>query len=471
MDDSNSRDGLGCLGNWFSRSDDFQFSGSQNQGRMDVHLMLAEGGPRTGADVTRGAAFADPQTDQSREQSRNALIVQAALAMTEFQQLQWACEADNCGLLPSIFENIVRSCCALPVSDRLNLLNAQLEVLRQRRANHASRANHAPFSTLQICPNYADGPTSAPSVTPADNAHVNTAIAAPANAAPANAVAPAANAAPSIEFTGRATTLHRLLRLATRAYDCIVEEIRVHGQEARVGREEIFAMLGDEDGEQFQKDLDAGYFRRNNIVDAARLHDFSKVKICNGRDQVRKNTMASEPFAAFRGWVIAEMKRLPAGLKTKAQISEKLQQAWEASSDRPVITSRRRRGGVQAGELNVWNYIKSSLIQLRTLYRAEIAARKGGGGGGGGGGGSVGGGGGSVPPPSTAAPAAAPAAVGGSGGGGGGSCGGGGGGDSDDSGGGGCEGGDGDSGGGGSVGGGGGSVPPPSTAADRKSVV
>ena len=217
---------LGCLGNWFSRSDDFQFSGSQNQGRMDVHLMLAEGGPRTGADVTRGAAFADPQTDQSREQSRNALIVQAALAMTEFQQLQWACEADNCGLLPSIFENIVRSCCALPVSDRLNLLNAQLEVLRQRRANHASRQvvhqvhqrpapsvtnddsrslQHAappiPFSTLQICPNYADGPTSAPSVTPAANAHVIAAIAAPANAAPANAVAPAANAAPSIEFT------------------------------------------------------------------------------------------------------------------------------------------------------------------------------------------------------------------------------------------------------------------------------
>ena len=426
MEDSNSRDGLG---NWFSSDDFAPFSGSQNQGRMDVQLMLAEGGPRTGADVTRGAAFADPQTDQSREQSRNALIVQAALAMTDFQQLQWACEADNCGLLPSIFENIVRSCCALPVSDRLNLLNAQLEVLRQRRANHASRQvvhqvyqRPAPSVTLQICPNYADGPTSAPSVTPADNAQVNTAIAAPANAAPANAVAPAANAAPSIEFTGRATTLHRLLRLATRAYDCIVEEIRARGQEARVGREEIFAMLGDEDGEQFQKDLDAGYFRRNNIVDAARLHDFSKVKICNGRDQVRKNTMASESFAAFRGWVIAEMKRLPAGLKTKAEISEKLQQAWEASSDRPVITSRRRRGGVQAGELNVWNYIKSSLIELRTLYRAEIAARKGGGGGGGGGGGSVGGGGGSVPPPSTAAPAAAPAAVGGSGGGGGGSC-------------------------------------------------
>ena len=119
MEDSNSRDGFSNL--WFSRSDDLaQFSVSQNQGRtMDVQLMLAEGGPRTGADVTRGAAFADPQTDQSREQSQHALIVQAALALTEFQQLQWACEADNCGLLPPIFDTIVRSCCALPYQDRL----------------------------------------------------------------------------------------------------------------------------------------------------------------------------------------------------------------------------------------------------------------------------------------------------------------------------------------------------------------
>ena len=219
-----------------------------------------------------------------QKQELDALIVQASRAMRDFQQLQWECEADKCGFSPPIFEDIVRSCSALPVSDWLNLLNEHLEFLRQRKANHASRQvvhqvhqrpapsvtnddsrslQHAappiPPSTSQICPNYADDPTSAPSVTPAANAHV---IAAPANAAPANAVTPAANAAPSVVFTGRERTLDRLLRLATRAYNCIVQQIREHGPAARVGREEIFAMLGDEDGVQFQKDLDTGYLKR-----------------------------------------------------------------------------------------------------------------------------------------------------------------------------------------------------------------
>ena len=268
MEDSNSSEGFG---NWFSRSDDF--AGSQNQGRMDVQLMLAEGGPRTGADVTRGAAFAAPQTDQSREQSQHALIVQASRAMRDFQQLQWECEADKCGFSPPIFEDIVRSCCALPVSDRLDLLNEHLEFLRQRKANHASRQvvhqvhqrpapsvtnddsrslQHAappiPPSTPQICPNYADDPTSAPSVTPA------------------------ANAAPSVVFTGRKRTLDRLLRLATRAYNCIVEQIREHGPEARVGREEIFAMLGGEDGVQVHSIQIEGEFKSRQFCHAAESH-------------------------------------------------------------------------------------------------------------------------------------------------------------------------------------------------------
>ena len=103
MEDSDSREGFG----WLGRSDDY--AGSRNQGPMDVRNMI-DGVASTGADVTRDAWLAAPQTDQSREQSQHALIVQAALALTEFQQLQWECEANNCGLLPPIFTLLGFSC-------------------------------------------------------------------------------------------------------------------------------------------------------------------------------------------------------------------------------------------------------------------------------------------------------------------------------------------------------------------------
>ena len=61
--------------------------------------MLTDVGASTGTSVTRGAAFAAPQTDQtdqSREQSQHALLVQDARAMRDFQEMQWECEADKC---------------------------------------------------------------------------------------------------------------------------------------------------------------------------------------------------------------------------------------------------------------------------------------------------------------------------------------------------------------------------------------
>ena len=61
-----------------TRSDEFAGSRNQTQGPMDVQLMLTDGGPSTGTDVTRGDVFAAPQTDQSREQSQHALLAQAA---------------------------------------------------------------------------------------------------------------------------------------------------------------------------------------------------------------------------------------------------------------------------------------------------------------------------------------------------------------------------------------------------------
>jgi hypothetical protein len=380
--------------------------------------MITDAGADFTRESSRDAWIAAPQTSQSREQSQNALLVQAARATMDFQQLQWDCQALNCGLSDSTYESLVETCRALPVSDRLDLLNAQLEVLRQRRANHASRQvvpqvhqRPAPSVTnddsrsLQHA-NYADVPTSAPSVTPAANAHV---FAAPANAAPANAVTPAANAAPTVEFTGRKRTLDRLIRLATRAYQGIVVRFREHGPTAHVGREEICAMLGDEDGAQFKKDLDAGYLSRKNIIAAAGLQDLSAVVIYKGRDQIHKTATTDENCAAFERWVIAEMARLPARLKTKVQIVEKLKQAWEASTARPVITSRRRRGGVQACDDRVWNFIKIGSIKVMDLYHAEIRAREGGDSGGRvgeGGDGNSGGGAAAAPAPAAAAAAA-----------------------------------------------------------------
>ena len=122
MEDGESRDS-GC-GYW--TSDDGLGSRNQNQGHMEVRQMLADAdvGASTGASLTSGAASAAPQTDQSREQSQHALIVQAARAMLDLQQLQWECEALNCGLLPSIFEAVVESCRALPVFERLNLFDS-----------------------------------------------------------------------------------------------------------------------------------------------------------------------------------------------------------------------------------------------------------------------------------------------------------------------------------------------------------
>ena len=89
MEDPDSREGFGNFG-WLGRSDDY--AGSRNQGPMDVRNMI-DGVASTGADVTRDAWRPAPQTDQSREQSQHALIVQAARATMDFQQLQWECEA------------------------------------------------------------------------------------------------------------------------------------------------------------------------------------------------------------------------------------------------------------------------------------------------------------------------------------------------------------------------------------------
>ena len=94
MEDPDSREGFGNFG-WLGRSDDY--AGSRNQGPMDVWNMIY-GDASTGADVTRDAWLAAPQTDQSREQSQHALLAQAARAMMEFEHLQWECEALNCGL-------------------------------------------------------------------------------------------------------------------------------------------------------------------------------------------------------------------------------------------------------------------------------------------------------------------------------------------------------------------------------------
>ena len=134
-------------------------------------------------------------------------------------------------------------------------------------------------SISQLCPHQYHDPTSAPSVTPAANAHVNAATsivltgrkrtrdrllpAANAAQAPANAVTPAADAAPSIVFAGRKSTCDRLLRLATRAYQCLVELIQLGDKRrpAHFGRAAICDMLGEEDGKKFKADVDKGYLK------------------------------------------------------------------------------------------------------------------------------------------------------------------------------------------------------------------
>ena len=80
MEDSDSREGFG----WLGRSDDY--AGSRNQGPMVVRNMI-DGDANTGADVTRDAWLAAPQTDQSREQSQHALIVQASRAIRDFSTI------------------------------------------------------------------------------------------------------------------------------------------------------------------------------------------------------------------------------------------------------------------------------------------------------------------------------------------------------------------------------------------------
>ena len=100
MEESDSREGFG---RW-----------SPNQSPMEVRNMITDAGADFTRESSRDAWNAAPQTSQSREQSQNALLVQAARATMEFQQLQWDCQALNCGLSDSTYESLVETCRALP---------------------------------------------------------------------------------------------------------------------------------------------------------------------------------------------------------------------------------------------------------------------------------------------------------------------------------------------------------------------
>ena len=67
--------------------------------------------------------------DAASEQQQT--LLKATQAMFDLQQLQEECSAANCGLPSVYYEGFIGSCLALPVDERLCLLNQQLDVLLQ----------------------------------------------------------------------------------------------------------------------------------------------------------------------------------------------------------------------------------------------------------------------------------------------------------------------------------------------------
>ncbi len=132
-----------------------------------------------------------------------------------------------------------------------------------------------------MCPATADPSTesvaTAANAAPAAPAPVTTAanaapsVATAANAAPANAapsVATAANAAPSVAVQLRLKKLTRLISLATKAYQCPVEQFKEapHCRPQRADIVEIM-MLGVGDGAQFKKDSQHGNLCTDNLLE------------------------------------------------------------------------------------------------------------------------------------------------------------------------------------------------------------
>ncbi len=68
--------------------------------------------------------------------SEQQILLKATQAIFDLQQLQGEfILGSECGLPSMSYEGFIGRCLALPVNERLRLLNQQLDVLRQRRQN------------------------------------------------------------------------------------------------------------------------------------------------------------------------------------------------------------------------------------------------------------------------------------------------------------------------------------------------
>jgi hypothetical protein len=218
---------------------------------MDLRYGMADGG---------GAAVSD----------QPSLALQAMQAMMQCHQLQYECLQANYGVSPAVFDWFVEGCRALPVHEQLRVLNEQNEALRQRLTSNTRST--CPATADPSAESVATAANAAPAVpapvTPAANAAPSVATA--ANAAPANAapsVATAANAAPTVAVQLRPKKLARLISLATKAYQCLVDQFK-EAPHCRPQRAYIVEMLEGGDGAQFKKDSQHGYLCTDNIVRA-----------------------------------------------------------------------------------------------------------------------------------------------------------------------------------------------------------